>query len=190
MKRKLDETKSAKRLKFEREIFSKSIKDIEEMISEEDAYHSIKALRKAHNSSLRASSTKPKAEDGSGVPLASTAKIEDGSSQYVPLIHSREHPEYDYDCVNISFLSSEDKKPKCQSTVNMGGIPRYTEPRLKRSLVPILPSQTGSKFAGMFDFDLKEDVKDLPRKINLEKDLKLMDQLVSLNSRLHFLHYI
>lgn len=159
--------KSSKRIKLEKEIFSKSIKDIEQMFNlsydDDDEEKKRKVLSRnsspSNNSNNSAQFNRLDLPAGTGLQKTS----------------------FHYDCVNLSFMLSDTGS-------------EYEECKLK---VPVLPSSsfipgqlpplvTALPRTVLLDLNDDDDVDDykfeldlnsyLPR-LNLEKDLNMIDQM-------------
>ncbi|KAF3986522.1 hypothetical protein FT663_03785 [Candidozyma haemuli var. vulneris] len=171
--------KSSKRIKLEREIFSKSIKDIEKMFScpigeDEERFH------KQTSTSASASLNNNRSDIFSESILRKTG--------------------FEYDCVNLSLMDSqsEPEEPELEEPEE----PEQHLTKIQNLQVPVLPSSTlipghlpqAAPSPSHIPFDLRDDydffdavdaagavVPDMKLHYhnNLERDLKIIDQMFS-----------
>lgn len=141
--------KSQKRIRIENEIFSKSLHDIETMFSfNHIVAHS--ALGKTASSVSVHTPPSPPHNDPH-------------HSQYtIPLIPGEHNNDLNYDCINLAFLES-DLEPVLAKPA----------PRV-RPLSAAKPRPTNLYINGAYDWD--DDDDDFAR-VNLERDLELMDRV-------------
>lgn len=197
MKRPSDScSKSLKRLKFENEIFSKSIEDIELMfISSEvtydlkysKAFENPKSLSSSPNFKMSYMQRKHSQSPSDNSSRSKNSLVAEFSSQYLPS-SSTVASSYNYDCIDLSLLDpklhTKSKRTNIASKSKPGILrqsPNYSiRPRdsgILKVSAPILPSQ--NRQLDYLDFD--DDYEDLGQR-DLEYDLRGIDTLLGIQS--------
>lgn len=199
MKRPSDScSKSLKRLKFENEIFSKSIEDIELMFIASEvtydlkyskAFENPKSLSSSPNFKMSYMQRKHSKSPSDNSSRSKNSLVAEYSSQYLPS-SSTVASSYNYDCIDLSLLDpklhtkSYPKRTNIASKTKPGILrqsPNYsTRPRdsgILKVSAPILPSQ--NRQLDYLDFD--DDYEDLGQR-DLEYDLRGIDTLLGIQS--------
>lgn len=151
-------SKSSKRIRLEKEIFSKSIKDIERMFN--FSYH----------------------DDGDRVhkPLSRRSAPDNFSRLDLPAGSMLQSTSFSYDCVNLSLIQSDSEdadespvKPPVlpSSSLLPGRMPPLPADHIPRNVVFDLNDDDD-----VDDYRLKLDLKYTPR-VNLERDLMVIEQM-------------
>lgn len=160
--------KSSKRIKLEKEIFSKSIKDIERMFNfSYDDEENPKRKMPSNNSS----------PTNNSVPSAQFNRLD------LPAGTGLQETTFDYDCFNLSFMLSETqsnfkecepiKPPTLPSTSLIpGNLPITSVDSLPRTVLLDLNDDDD-----MDDYKFELDLKRYLPRVNLENDLNMIDQM-------------
>ena len=190
--------KSLKRLKFEKEIFSKSIEDIELMFITSElncdlkyskAFENPKSPSSSPNLKMSYMQRKHSKSPSDNSSRSKNSLLAEFSSQYLPS-SSTVASSYNYDCIDLSLLdpklhTKSYPKPANIASKSRPGIlrqsPNYsTRPQnsgILKVSAPILPSQNCQ--LDYLDFD--DDYEDLGQR-DLEYDLRGIDTLLGLQS--------
>ncbi|SGZ57034.1 CIC11C00000003132 [Sungouiella intermedia] len=160
--------KSSKRIKLEKEIFSKSIKDIERMFKfSYDEDEDVKRKLPSNNSSPSNDSN----------PSAQFYRLD------LPAGTGLQETTFDYDCVNLSFMLSDTQSvyKECEpvkppilpsSSLIPGQLPNISVENLPRTVLLDLNEDDD-----MEDFKFELDLKSYLPRVNLENDLNMIDQM-------------
>lgn len=154
--------KSNKRIKLEKEIFSKSIKDIERMFNLESPYEKL----------------------GCGYTVPTSQKF---SRLDLPAGTGLQQTQFHYDCVNLSLMLSDTqssygeheimKPPVLPSSTLMRGTFLMSMDSLPRTVLLDLQDDED-----VDDYKFELDLKLYMPRLNLEKDLNMIDQMLTVTS--------
>lgn len=150
--------KSSKRIRLEKEIFSKSIKDIEKMFNF--------ACDEEYDEPVQR-----KVSSYSSAPSAVFSRLD------VPAGTLR-FTNFDYDCINPKLISDTNSESNESVPSSMSQVPAFiAQTTSARNTRDVLLDLNDDEDVEEYEFEL--DLKQYMPRINLEKDLKMIDTMFS-----------